>query len=324
MDVSPENSREKEKHPPWQIFQTDLACSRRNLPRTKFSPPGESLEATRCRGNYRTNWNSDKTASKNLSAIEHVMLRDLEARSKRLRLHVVFALLLVELALLLSRRILVLLVLGDEVIHVALRFSELHLINALAPVPVQERLAAEHSCELLGHALEHFLDRSCVADEAHSHLQPLRRDVADAALHVVRDPLDEIGAVLILHVQHLLVDLLRRHAASEETSRREVAAVTRVCSAHHVFGVEHLLRQLRHGQRAVLLGATRRERREAIHEEMQPREGNHVSAELAQVAVELAREADGAGDARQARTHEVVEVTVRRGRQLQGAEADIV
>ena len=43
---------------------------------------------------------------------------------------------------------------------------------------------------------------------------------------------------------------------------------TRVSRAHHVFGVEHLLRQLRHGQRAVLLGATRRERREAVHEEV--------------------------------------------------------
>ena len=43
---------------------------------------------------------------------------------------------------------------------------------------------------------------------------------------------------------------------------------TRVGRAHHVLGVKHLLRQLRHGQRAVLLGATRRERREAVHEEM--------------------------------------------------------
>ena len=32
--------------------------------------------------------------------------------------------------------------------------------------------------------------------------------------------------------------------------------------------VKHLLRELRHGQRAVLLGAARRERREAVHEEM--------------------------------------------------------
>ena len=39
---------------------------------------------------------------------------------------------------------------------------------------------------------------------------------------------------------------------------------------HHVLRIEHLLRQLRHGQRTVLLGATRRKRREAVHEEMQP------------------------------------------------------
>merc|ERR1712146_585587 len=43
------------------------------------------------------------------------------------RLAVVFALLLVKLTLLLRRGILVLLVLRDEVVHVALRFRELHL-----------------------------------------------------------------------------------------------------------------------------------------------------------------------------------------------------
>merc|ERR1719261_2063158 len=121
------------------------------------------------------------------------------------------------LALFLSRRVLVLLVLGHKVIHIRLRLGELHLIHALARVPVQERLAAEHAGELFRNTLEHLLDRRRVADEAHGHLQSLRGDVTDAALHVVRDPLDEVRGVLVLHVEHLLVNLLRRHAATEET-----------------------------------------------------------------------------------------------------------
>ena len=87
------------------------------------------------------------------------MLLDRGARSERLRLHVILAFLLVELTLFLGRRILVLLVLGDQVVHVALRLRELHFIHALARVPVQERLAAEHAGEpgvFIGF-LNHFL-----------------------------------------------------------------------------------------------------------------------------------------------------------------------
>ena len=51
---------------------------------------------------------------------------------------------------------------------------------------------------------------------------------------------------------------------------------------------------------------------------------DHVRAELAKVAVQLAREANGARDARKAGAHQVVEVTVRRGRQLQSTEANVV
>merc|ERR1719238_1948879 len=90
--------------------------------------------------------------AKSLSATEQVKLRDIEARSERLRLHVVLAFLLVELALFLSRRVLVLLVLGHKVIHVRLRLGELHLVHPLARVPMQERFAAEHARELLSNA----------------------------------------------------------------------------------------------------------------------------------------------------------------------------
>merc|ERR1711998_172991 len=64
---------------------------------------------------------------------------------------------LVELTLLLGGGVLVLLVLRDKIVHVGLSLGEFHLVHTLTSVPVKEGLAAEHSSELLRHALEHLL-----------------------------------------------------------------------------------------------------------------------------------------------------------------------
>ena len=78
---------------------------------------------------------------------------------------------------------------------------------------MKEGLAAEHGSELLGNALEHFLNSGGVADEGGSHLQALRGDIADRRLDIVRNPLDEVRGVLVLDVEKLLVHFLRGHAA---------------------------------------------------------------------------------------------------------------
>merc|ERR1711934_511378 len=104
----------------------------------------------------------------------------------------------------------------------------------------------------------------------------------------------------------------------------EVAAVAGGGGAHHVLGVERLLGELGHGEGAVLLGATGGERGETDHEEVETGEGDEVHGELAEVSVELAREADAAGDAGHGSRHKVVEVTVGGGGELEGAEADVV
>ncbi len=103
--------------------------------------------------------------------------------------------------------LLVLLVLRHKVVHVGLGLGELHLVHALAGVPVEERLAPEHCRELLGDALEQLLDGRGVANERGCHLEPARRDVADGRLDVARDPLDELAAVGALDCQNLLVHL---------------------------------------------------------------------------------------------------------------------
>lgn len=57
---------------------------------------------------------------------------------------------------------------------------------------------------------------------------------------------------------------------------------------------------------------------------MKPWEGNHVDGQLPQVGVQLTREAQAGGNARHDDRHKVVEITVCWGRQLEGAEANIV
>merc|ERR1719192_758816 len=176
--------------------------------------------------------------------------------------------LLIKLALLLSRGILVLLVLGHQVVHVALGLGELHLIHTLASVPMQESLAPEHGGELLRDALEQLLDGGAVADEGDGHLQTTWWNVTDGGLHVVGDPFDE------------------------------VAAVTGIAGSHHVLGIEHLLGQLWDSQGTVLLASTGGEGSESGHEEVETGEGHHVDGEFSEISIQLAGESEAGGHSR--------------------------
>ena len=202
--------------------------------------------------------------------------------------------------------------------------SEFHLVHALASVPMEESLATEHSSKLFRDALEELLDGGRVADESSRHLQTPGWNVANSRLDVVRDPLDEVGRVLVLDVEHLLVDLLHRHATAENGGDSQVATVARIAGSHHVLGVEHLLCQLGYCEGAVLLRAAGSEWSEARHEEMKTWEGHHVDGQFAQIGIQLAREAEAGRDARHGERDQVIKVTVGWSRQLEGTEADVV
>merc|ERR1712057_150792 len=240
-------------------------------------------------------------------------------------LHLVHhVLLLIELTLVLSGCVLVLLVLGHKVVHVRLSLSELHLVHALTSVPVEEGLATEHAGELLRDTLPELLDGGGVTDEDGCHLQALRWDVANRGLNVVRDPLHEVRGVLVLDIEHLLVNLLGGHAATEEGRACEVATMARIGGTHHVLGVEHLLGELWHSQGTVLLGVTGRKRGETSEEEVQTREWDEIDSQLAQVGVQLTREAQAGGHTRHTGGAQVVEVAICWGGELECTEADVI
>merc|ERR1712184_144281 len=128
--------------------------------------------------------------------------------SKKCLVLVLLLFLAIEALVIIDGGLLVLLVFRDQIVHVALSLCELHLVHALACVPVEEGLAAEHSGELLRDPLEQLLDGGGVADEGGGHLKTPWRNVTHSSLHIVGDPLNEVSTVLILDIEHPLVNLL--------------------------------------------------------------------------------------------------------------------
>jgi hypothetical protein len=138
----------------------------------------------------------------------HVVVQSIMQSNSHLLLLLQRSLFLVFLLSLGDGCLLVLLVLRNQIVHVRLSLSELHLVHTLTSVPMQEGLSSEHGSELVTNTLEELLDRGGVTDEGGGHLETTGRDGAESGLDVVRNPLDEVRVVLVLNVAHLVLDFL--------------------------------------------------------------------------------------------------------------------
>ena len=91
------------------------------------------------------------------------------------------------------------------------------------------------------------------------------------AVVIVWNPLDKVAGILVLNVEHLLVNILHRHLPTEHSGNGEISAMSRITGCHHILRVEELLGQLWNSERTVLGGSTSGQRRKAGHKEMKSR-----------------------------------------------------
>ena len=175
---------------------------------------------------------------------------------------------------------------------------------------MQESLSSEHSSKLFRDTFEDllqtngfekwskvvemklqesetYLDGGVVTNECGRHLKTSGWDVTNSGLDVVGNPFNKVAAILILNIQHLIIDFLHGHTSTEHGSNSEVTTMTWITCSHHVFGIKHLLSEFRNSESTVLLGATTCEWGKSRHEEVKTREWNHIDSQFTQVSVQL-------------------------------------
>merc|ERR1719229_266564 len=91
-----------------------------------------------------------------------------------------------------DNRVLFILVFGDQISHILIRFVEFHLIHTFALVPVQKCFSSVHLGKLSANPLKHALNRRGVGHKCSRNIRSLWRHRDDRSLDVIRYPSHKI------------------------------------------------------------------------------------------------------------------------------------
>jgi hypothetical protein len=133
-----------------------------------------------------------------------------------------------------------------------------------------------------------------------------------------------VARVFSLNTPHLFFNFLHADFSTENSSNSQISSLSRIGSSHHILCIKHLLSQFRNAQSTELMTTTRSQGGESNHEEVQTGEGDHVDGEFSEIRVELTRETKTSGDTRHYCRDEVVEVSIGRGGEFEGTNANII
>jgi len=252
-----------------------------------------------------------------------------------------------------STDFLILLVLCDEVVDVGLCFHKLGFVHPFGGVPMEERLSTEHGRKLLRHSFEQILNSCRVPDEGGRHLESFWGNVTHLfntkrnglfpvfpnsniegnteenkstyrSFDVIWDPFNKVARVLVLDVQHLLINFLHGYPSTENNGCSQIPTMLRHTGSHHVSSIKNLMCQFRNRGCFVLDIVSRCQRCESRSEEVEPWEWNHVHCQFSKIRVQLSRKSETSCHTGHCEGNEMIQIPVGWRRKLQSPEANVI
>merc|ERR1740123_1696097 len=156
---------------------------------------------------------------------------------------IIFIVFVLVVILQIDNRILLILILSNQIAHILIRLLKLHLIHAFALIPMQKRLTLIHFGKLCANPLKYSLYCRRIGNKCPANLTAFWRNSNNTSLHIVRYPRHKIIGHLLLHFGNLIINFLCGNLSAISARSRQIFAIFALHIRQKVSGTKHLIRQ---------------------------------------------------------------------------------